>query len=158
MTPEEFEAGLYALLGKDLDSETVGAFKAKGDEAFVFADLCSIADVEPQDYENELLDFMAEAGVPEFPGLNRRAGFQIWPSRQVEFRDFTVGELKRVFADKAWAEGTYTFKTLSLSNKLLRLVITPVAILVTIVVGIPVLVILFAYKGLSTIWTKLLSR
>jgi hypothetical protein len=148
---EAFEDRLYAVL-LDLeaaDPEYLERFKAKGDAAFLFADL----NAEPEDLDEEIAALMAEFGVASPSGKAPIRQTGLFRNEFWDLRDITVGELREAVASGSWPEDAWSYHKNTFWDHLGTLIIIPVSLTVLIALS-PVLMVFIA--GL---WLKdLVSR
>lgn len=101
---EDFEAKFYALLEEHAygGQAFIEAFKSKGNEARVLADI--IGKVEDRDFIPAVLDLVGEFGVSDNPPQHLSAKKRIGPRPKYHLRDMTLGELKETISKGNWPE------------------------------------------------------
>ncbi len=134
---EAFEDRLYALIAEYAeDPADIEYFKAKGDAAFVFADL-------KFDYEyldDALFALMTEFGVP-MPYSNSKPQGSLFSAGYWELREVTVGELKQSVLSGRWPEGAWSYHRKRWWDHVFTAIMLPISMIAGIVL-MPVLLIM----------------
>jgi hypothetical protein len=134
---EAFEDRLYALIAEfeGGNPEFVARFKAKGDGAFVYADLSNYQYYDEDEVLDEVIALMLDFGLPIPPGEKMTAQSKLFSKGVWGIQDITVGELKQAVKLEQWPD-SWTYHENSWWDHLrdvLIIPLTPVIFVATIV-------------------------
>ncbi|MBP2158689.1 MULTISPECIES: hypothetical protein [Asticcacaulis] len=147
---EAFEDRLYALIAEFEEApEFAARFKAKGDAAFIYADL----EFDPEGLDDELVGLMREFGVAMPWGKGSIPHNILFCKEYWTLQDVTVGQLKQTAIAGAWPEGAWSYHKNTVWDHLRSSLLLPLVI----VIGIAAIPIGFVIVG--ALWLKgLVSR
>jgi hypothetical protein len=140
---EAFEDRLYVLIAEfeGKNPELVAHFKAKGDDALVYADLSNYQYYDEEEVLDEVIALMLEFGLPIPPGEKMTAQSRLFSKGVWDIQDITVGDLKQAVKLAKWPDA-WIYRENSwwdLFRDLLTIPLTPV-IVVAIIAFLPFLI------------------